>query len=149
MKLEEEIQQKKFKSEKQKAILNIYYTNCFITSKIESILSEFALTPQQYNILRILRGQKGKVLSVGEIKDRMLDKNSDVSRIIERLRIKNLIERKINRKNRRQMEVKITSYGLDYISRIDVMEKKFDKILLNLSIKDAEHLNTLLDKIRG
>lgn len=149
MKLEEEIQQKKFRSEKHKAILNIYYTDCYISSKFESLLKGFELTLQQYNILRILRGQKGKIISMGEIKTRMLDKNSDVSRIVERLRIKKLLERKISRNDRRQMDVKISQIGLNLLSIIDVMEQQTDKILAHLTVKEATQLNFLLDKIRG
>lgn len=148
MKLEEEIQQKKFRSEKHKAILNIYYTDCFISSILELLLKKFELTLQQYNILRILRGQKGKAIAMGEIKNRMLDKNSDVSRIVERLRVKKLLERKISRNDRRQMDVKISQVGLNLLSRIDVMERKTDKILSALSEKETIQLNFLLDKIR-
>ena len=148
MKLEEEIQQKKFRSEKQKAIVNIYYTNCFISSKFESLLKKFGLTLQQYNILRILRGQNGKAIAMGDIKNRMLDKNSDVSRIVERLKIKKLIERKICRSDHRQMDVKITQRGLDLLSKIDGIEQRSDKILSKLSTKEVKQLNDLLDKIR-
>lgn len=149
LKLEEEIQQKKFRSEKHKAILNIYYTDCFISSKLELLLKGFELTLQQYNILRILRGQNGKTIAMGEIKNRMLDKNSDVSRIVERLRVKKLLERKISRDDRRQMDVKISQVGLDLLSKIDEIERQTDKILSTLTEKETIQLNFLLDKIRG
>jgi DNA-binding MarR family transcriptional regulator len=148
LKLEEEIQQQKFRSEKHKAALNIYYTNCFIISKFETLLKEFELTSQQYNILRILRGQKGNTITIGEIKNRMLDKNSDVSRIVERLRVKKLLERKICPNDRRQMDVKITSRGLDLLAKMDSIDQQSDKILSSLSEKEAKQLNALLDKIR-
>jgi len=86
---------------------------------------------------------------MGEIKTRMLDKNSDVSRIVERLRIKKLLERKISRNDRRQMDVKISQIGLNLLSIIDVMEQQTDKILAHLTVKEATQLNFLLDKIRG
>ena len=149
MTLEEEIRQKKFRSEEHKAIINIYYTNCFITSKIGSFLKKFELTLQQYNILRILRGQKAKPIPMFEIKNRMLDKNSDVSRIVERLRLKKLLERKICRNDRRQMDVKIIQSGLDLLSKMDIIDQQSDKILSFLSEKEAKQLNVLLDKIRG
>ena len=149
MKLEKEIKQKKFRSEKHKAFLNIYYTNGFIISKFEAMLKELELTTQQYNILRILRGQKGKDIAMGEIKNRMLDKSSDVSRIVERLRIKKLVNRKICPGNRRQMSVKITETALDLLSGIDDMDRQTDKILSGISEKEARQLNGLLDKIRG
>ncbi len=149
MKLEEEIKQKKFRTEKQKAILNIYYTNCFITSKVEALLKEFDLTTQQFNVLRIIRGQNGKAIPIGEIKKRMIDRSSDVSRIVERLRLKKLLERKIRPQDRRQMDVKITQGGLDLLKKIDAIEIQFDDILSNISENKVKQLNSLLDKIRG
>ena len=149
MKLEEEIKQKKFRTEKQKAILNIYYTNCFITSKVEALLKEFDLTTQQFNVLRIIRGQNGKAILIGEIKKRMIDRSSDVSRIVERLRLKKLLERKICPQDRRQMDVKITQGGLDLLKKIDAIEIQFDDILSNISENKVKQLNSLLDKIRG
>jgi len=149
LKLEEEIKQKKFRTEKQKAILNIYYTNCFITSKVEALLKEFDLTTQQFNVLRIIRGQNGKAIPIGEIKKRMIDRSSDVSRIVERLRLKKLLERKIRPQDRRQMDVKITQGGLDLLKKIDAIEIQFDDILSNISENKVKQLNSLLDKIRG
>jgi DNA-binding MarR family transcriptional regulator len=148
LKLEEEIKQQKFLSPKHKAVVNIYYTNCYIISQFESFFKKFGITQQQYNILRILRGQRGNAITIGEIKSRMLDKNSDVSRIVERLRMKKLIERKICLNDRRQMHVKITEKGLDLLAQMDDVDKKAKEILSSLSNKEAELLNTLLDKIR-
>lgn len=148
MKLEEEIKQSKFRSEYQKAIVNIYYTNCYITSQFQKILKKYKVTPQQFNILRILRGQHPKVANMSLIKERILDKNSDVSRIVERLRTKKLIKRRISRKDRRQMNVKITQSGLNLLSKMDECEQKMDNVLSKLSKKEVKLLNELLDKIR-
>ena len=148
MKLENEIKQVKFRSEYQKAILNIYYTNCFIGSQFHEALREHKITQQQYNILRILRGQHPEIASMGLIKERMLDKSSDVSRLVERLRIKKLIERRTCKKDRRQADVKITNSGLDLLVKTDGCEKQMDNILSNLSIGEVKSLNDLLDKIR-
>lgn len=148
MKLEEEIQQRKFKNEKVKAFLNIYYTNCFLVSRFEEVLKEFDLTIQQFNILRIIRGQKEQTISIGEIKKRMLDKNSDVSRIIERLRLKKLITRVICKDDRRQTNVSITEKGLSLLLEIDTKENHFFKSFTAISEKEASLLNEMLDKMR-
>jgi len=94
MKLESEIKQKKFKDEYHKLAVNIIYTHGWLNSHQTEILNKQGLTPQQYNILRILRGRYPEPATVNMLKERMLDKMSDVSRLVERLRIKKLIERK-------------------------------------------------------
>ncbi|MBK7665878.1 MAG: MarR family transcriptional regulator [Sphingobacteriaceae bacterium] len=109
--MKEEIKQSKFRSEFQKTIINIYYTNSSLFSKFQDLLSEYKLTGQQYNILRILRGQFPETASIGTIKERMLDKNSDITRIIDRLIIKQLAERKNSISDRRVAEIKITKKG--------------------------------------
>lgn len=148
MNLEEEIKQKKFRSEYQKTIINIYYTNCYIFSKFQNLLSEYKLTVQQYNILRILRGQFPGVATIGTIKERMLDKNSDITRIIDRLMVKQLVERKNSKSDRRVTEVKITTKGINILKEMDLLDLKSDSILSHLSQTDLKKLNELLDKIR-
>ena len=148
MNLEEEIKQSKFRSEFQKTIINIYYTNCYIFSKFQDILSEYKLTVQQYNILRILRGQFPETASIGTIKERMLDKNSDITRIIDRLIIKQLAERKNSISDRRVAEIKITKKGLSLLEKMDLVDLKSDNILSHLNETDLKKLNELLDKIR-
>lgn len=149
MKLEEEINQTKFRSEYQKTIINIYYTNCYIFSKFQDILAEYKLTVQQYNILRILRGQFPETVSIGKIKERMLDKNSDTTRIIDRLIIKQLAERKNSISDRRIAEVKISKKGLALLKKMDLVDLKSDKILSHLNETDLKKLNELLDKVRS
>ncbi len=148
MKLEEEIKQSKFRSEFQKTIINIYYTNSYIFSKFQDLLSEYKLTVQQYNILRILRGQFPKTASIGAIKERMLDKNSDITRIIDRLVIKQLAERKNSISDRRVAEIKITKKGLSLLEKMDLVDVKSDSILSHVNETDLKKLNELLDKIR-
>ncbi|MFY9308534.1 MAG: MarR family transcriptional regulator [Bacteroidia bacterium] len=148
MNLEEEIKQEKFRSEFQKTIINIYYTNCYIFSKFQDLLSEYKLTVQQYNILRILRGQFPETASIGTIKERMLDKNSDITRIIDRLIIKQLAERKNSISDRRVAEIKITKKGLSLLEKMDLVDLKSDNILSHLNETDLKKLNELLDKIR-
>jgi len=147
MRLEDEIQSN-FRNDSHKAIVNILYTNYFIGTQFQEALKEHNITSQQYNILRILKGQYPKVASMGLIKERMLDKSSDVSRIIERLRIKKMVERRICPKDRRQMDVKIAQSGLDLLTEMEGSEQQIDGILSKLSKGELELLNNLLDKIR-
>ncbi|MDA9563382.1 MarR family transcriptional regulator [Flavobacteriales bacterium] len=147
MRLEDEIQSK-FRNEAQKARLNIRFTDSYLHGKMQSMMKSFGLTGQQYNILRILRGQKTNAATVGLIKERMLDRNSDVSRILDRLVAKKLIERREGSIDRRQKELRITADGLDLVAKMDQPEEDLDNLLHNLSSKEIEQLNHLLDKIR-
>ena len=148
MKLEEEIKQKEFKSEFQKLAVNIIYTNSWLNNLHSKIFSKFDITATQYNILRILRGQYPNPASVNLLKNRMLEKQCDASRLIERLRLKNLVERKISINDRRRAEVIISEDGLKLLSDIDKIEKEFNSAFSSLSKSEAEKLNNLLDKMR-
>lgn len=149
MRLEEEIKQKKFRDEYQKAVVNLIYTNNWLVSKHSPIMREFGLTVQQYNILRILRGQYPKPATVNLLKERMLDKMSDASRLVDRLLEKGLLVRKSCEIDRRRVDITITQEGLDILSKIDVAEEQMYKLLKNISPEEAAVLNDLLDKLRG
>lgn len=149
MKLEDEIKQKLFRNEHHKAALNIIYTFNWLNTYQSELFKQFKITSQQYNILRILRGQFPKPASVNLLKERMLDKMSDVSRLVERLRQKKLITRKECPDDRRQVDVLITQIGLDLLKEMDKLSSKADKILSNLNEKELKQLNELLDKARG
>lgn len=149
MKIEDEIKSK-FRNEYHKALVNIYYTNNVVSQSFHKMLKEYKLTSQQFNILRILKGQYPKAISIGSIKERMLDKSSDVSRIINRLYMKKLIERKECLIDRRKRDLLICKNGLELLEKIkNKMEQKEDEILSNLTIEEAKTLNVLLDKIRN
>jgi len=148
MKIEDEIQSK-FRNEHHKMMVNLLLTSTRLNERFENIISDYDITATQFNVLRILRGQNKKAVSIGLIKERMIDRNSDVSRIIERLVQKKYIERTENVEDRRQKDVRISTTGLNLLSRIDVCEKKMDKELRHLSETDAKTLNTLLDKLRN
>lgn len=148
MKIEDEIKSS-FASVHQKAMVNLLYTNYHVGSKMKAHFKQFDITTQQFNILRILRGQYPKPASIGLLKDRMLDKNSDVSRIIDRLVIKEWIERTECSSDRRQKDIIISDNGLSLLEKIDNNDEQRDNILSNLSLKEAEQLNYLLDKVRG
>lgn len=149
MRLEEEIVQQKFDSEYHKIAVNIFYTSNWLADLHTEILRPFNLTIQQFNILRILRGQYPNIVNLKLIKERMLDKMSDVSRLIERLREKGLLERKTCISDRRHIDVIITKKGLDLLKGLDSEIKKVNGLLTSLSETEIKTLNSLLDKLRG
>ncbi len=148
--LEEEIHQKKFSSEQEKVLVNIIFTHNYFLYRLEEVFKSFDVTLQQYNILRILKGQYPNPICLNEIKNRMLDRNSDVSRIVERMHKKLLLTRKINKKNRRSVEVVITEHGIDKLKFIEPYLKEFfTNSLSHLSKSELKQLNELLDKLRS
>lgn len=149
MRLEDEIKQKSFRNEFHKLAVNIIYTHSWLMSKIIYMLSQYDITPQQYNILRILRGQFPSPASVSLLKSRMLDKMSDASRLVDRLVEKGLVEKKISNNDRRRLDVYITSKGLKLLKKIDNKNKQFDDLLKGITEQEAITLNNLLDKLRG
>ena len=148
MRLEEELKQEKFQSEFQKAVLNILVTANVLESNSAKNLKPFALSSQQYNVLRILKGQGENAISVNNIMSRMIDKMSNASRLVEKLRKKELIERVICEHDRRQVDVKITSNGIDLLKEVDKYMNKFDQIDSKISAKEAIMLSQLLEKVR-
>lgn len=149
MKLEKEIKQKKFRNEFHKLAVNIIYTHSWLQYYHKKIFDRFDITGIQFNILRILRGQYPEPASINLIKERMLDKMSDVSRLVDRLVTKELVERNICPNNRRKVDVKITDKGLKLLSEIDKLNETFDNIFQNITKKEAKTINDLLDKLRG
>lgn len=148
MKIEEEIKQVKFKSSHQKAVINLIFTAGWIQHQQQQFFKAFGITNQQFNILRILKGQFPNAISGTEIKSRMLDKNSDVSRLLDRLISKKLIQKQTCPNDKRAADVSITQAGLDILTELDKKQKQIDTVL-NLSEKEAEELSNLLDKGRG
>ncbi|MES2656477.1 MAG: MarR family transcriptional regulator [Bacteroidota bacterium] len=147
MKLEDEIKQKKFRSKQQKAMLNIIVTASYINTIQGKLLKPYNLTPQQYNVMRILRGQNGNPVSISLIQDRMLDKQSNASRLIDKLETKQLVHRFVCPNDRRQMDISITQSGLDLLLEID--QKLIDsETSITLSDDEADIINNILDKIR-
>ena len=149
MRIEEEILQKSFKSEYHKLAVNIIFTHGCLTSLQRGFFDRFSITVNQYNILRILRGQHPNPISINLLKERMLDKMSDTSRLVERLRAKGLVERKICKNDRRKSDVKVTSKGLELLSKLEPIDLEVERTLKALSNDEAEKLNNLLDKMRG
>ena len=149
MKLEEEIKQKLFRSEYQKLNLNLLFTNNWVQNQQKKFFDEFGLTPQQYNVLRILRGSHPKPYTTSQIRERMLDKMSDASRIVDRLIQKELVERKTCLSDRRLVDVVITQKGIDIINQSTETLSQLENIFRQLTEAEAKTLNKLLDKLRG
>lgn len=149
MNIQEEIQQSRFRNDHQKAAINLIYTSGWLGNKHKDFFSEFGITVQQFNILSILRGQNPNKISGAEIKNRMMDKNSDVSRLLDRLVLKDLVSKSKCENDKRAADVMITKGGLDLLSLIDSKIKSLDNILNNLSESEAQQLSALLDRLRG
>jgi DNA-binding MarR family transcriptional regulator len=149
MSLSKDIHQDEFRNEYQKAIINIMYTHNHVISYMSDMFKGYDITRQQYNVLRILRGQFPGHASVNVIKDRMLDKMSDTSRIVERLRIKGLITRADCLSDKRSVEIRITADGLDLLDRMQRPVDELEHHLYSLSPDETRELNRLLDKLRG
>jgi DNA-binding MarR family transcriptional regulator len=148
MRIEEEIKQAKFKSPHQKAVLNLLFTANWIQNKQRELFEPYGITNQQYNILRILRGQYPKSISGAEIKSRMLDKNSDVSRLLDRLIAKNLVVKTQCPEDKRASNVSINNSGLELLQNLDTEINNLDQQLITLSKEEAIQLSSLLDKCR-
>jgi DNA-binding MarR family transcriptional regulator len=149
MGIEEAIKQKKFPNQFVKAEVNILYTAGWIENFSNKFFKRFDISMQQYNVLRILRGQYPNPVMLSVITERMIDKMSNATRLVEKLRQKGLVSRELNPNNRRQVDIRITEKGLLLLKEIDdnfhVMEEKFK----NITEEEAEILNNILDKMRG
>ncbi|MBN8577546.1 MAG: MarR family transcriptional regulator [Cyclobacteriaceae bacterium] len=148
MKLEDEIKQQKFKSMHQKALLNILFTANRIQNLQKEFFEPYGITGQQFNIMRILRGQHPTPICAYEIKSRMLDKNSDVSRLLDRLIGKKLIGKSPSKTDKRATDIHITTKGLALLTQLDRVIDTFDSDVLKLTESEAVSLNALLDKCR-
>ncbi len=149
MGIAEEIKQKKFKTEYSKAVVNLIYTNSWLNQTHVELFKPFGLTTPQFNILRILRGQHPEPSTVNLLIDRMLDKSSNASRIVDKLEEKKLVIRKQCNNDRRAVDVFISKEGLNLLSKLDKEMESWEKQSRNLTEEESKILNTLLDKIRS
>ncbi len=147
MGIEKDILQYQFRNDFQRAEVNLIFTCNWLNEKIKQIIDEADITTQQYNILRILRGSK-KPLSTLQIRDRMLDKMSDTSRIVDRLVIKGLVDKTICETDKRLVDISISEKGLHLLEHLDIRNSDIDNLLNNLTSEEALQLSKLLDKIR-
>jgi DNA-binding MarR family transcriptional regulator len=147
--LEEVIKTKPIKDPYSRAYLNIMYTGTWMVSRINQVLKPFDLSEPQYNVLRILRGQHSEAMPLYEIQDRMIQKMSNVSRLIDKLLDKGLVVRKECRDNRRKVDIMITKKGLDMLDEVDPdLTRLFDAMAKNLKKDDARLLSDMLDELR-
>ncbi len=150
MRIQEEIKQSKFKTSHEKAIVNLMYTSNWFRDLQNQNFSPFDIKPQHYNILRIVRGRRPDPISAGEIKEVMLDKSPDLTRLIDKLVAMKLIDRRLCPENRRKMDITITQKGLDLVDEVAKASKGMMKEWKSrLSDEEAETLSDLLDKVRG
>ncbi|MES2731832.1 MAG: MarR family transcriptional regulator [Bacteroidota bacterium] len=148
MSIEQDIQQKSFKNPYQKVIINLMYTHSWLSARQSQLLKPFGITAAQYNVLRILRGQHPKPATVNLIIERMIDKMSNASRLVDKLLVKKLVVRHVCPNDRRAVDVLITQEGLNLLQEIDVLQEDLDKTFSHLSEQEAGQLSDLLDKMR-
>ncbi|MGN6646304.1 MAG: MarR family winged helix-turn-helix transcriptional regulator [Cytophaga sp.] len=150
MRLEEEIKQiKPFKNDYSKAIVNLIYTYNWVEASSKSFFKEFDITSQQFNILRILQGQYPVPATINLLRDRMLDKMCDASRLVERLRLKGLLERNKASSDKRAVDILITKKGISLLAEIELKMPVFEAKFKSLNEDEVKVLNNLLDKFRG
>ncbi|MET7257014.1 MarR family winged helix-turn-helix transcriptional regulator [Dyadobacter fermentans] len=148
MSIETDIKQKKFRSPFQKLALNLMYTTKWLEYKQLESFKEYDITPQQYNVLRILRGQQGNPIKVSDITERMLDKSSNTSRLVDKLLAKNLAKRTSCESDRRAVDVVITEDGLALLQVLDPFIEDWENRFNIISEEEAEQISALLDKLR-
>ncbi len=148
--MEEAIKQGVILNQHQRLALNMYFTQSQLHYHTNAALKPLGLSSQQFNILRILRGQKGKPIGVKDIAERMIDKMSNASRLVEKLRTKNLVRRSECSQDRRKVEIVITEEGLDVIAKASsIMDQATNERLHHISEEEAKMINSLLDKINS
>jgi len=148
MEIEEAIKQKQFKDPYERAMVNLLFTGSWLEYMQASVFKNHGLSLQQYNILRILKGQFPEPITVNMLIERMIDKSSNASRIVEKLRVKGLLERKICPDDRRRVDIFITEAGTDVLAKATAALDDLHKRVRNLTDEEADQLNTLLTKLR-
>ncbi|TDQ07016.1 MarR family winged helix-turn-helix transcriptional regulator [Pedobacter metabolipauper] len=149
MQLQKEIKIARFESVHQQAIVNVFYTYGWCSDKMKQTMTPYDITTQQFNVLRILRGQYPNPTTISELKSRMLDKMCDASRIVDRLVQKGLVVKDSNESDKRAVDIMISKKGLSLLDKIDNEVNISSLISSNLTENEAMELNLLLDKLRG
>lgn len=149
MRIEDEIKQTKpFPNPQTKAVVNLNFTASWLSGVQAEMLKPYGISIQQYNILRILKGMRPRPATVKILIERMIDKNSNASRLVDKLLKKGLLERNACSRDRRRVDVMITESGLDMVNLISKAMKK-NKTFVNLTDEESIVLSDLLDKLRG
>ncbi|MEM7367830.1 MAG: MarR family transcriptional regulator [Bacteroidota bacterium] len=150
MRLEEELKTAPIKDPYQRMMLNILLTNYWMEDQMSAIMKRYALSKQQYNVLRILKGQKGNPINLSDIQERMMHKRSNATRLVEKLRKKGLVERVLCEENRRKVEITITQPGLELLKEVNPeIEAADHQLAQSLSKEEAVQLSDLLEKLRS
>lgn len=147
--IEEAIQQKEFKDPFNKLVVNLLYTHSYLVTAQSKMFKPNDISPEQYNVLRILRGQNGNPTTVSSIQERMLNKMSNASRLVEKLKAKGLVIREECPTDRRQVDVMISAEGLKLLEKLETRIQDSNKYYIKLSESEVRNLNMLLDKLRG
>jgi DNA-binding MarR family transcriptional regulator len=148
--IEEAVKMKQnFRNEWQRATVNILFTSYWLANEIKMHIQKVipSLTMQQYSVLRILKGSNPKPLNTNEIRDRMLDKMSDASRLVDRMVIKGLVEKRANETDKRLSDITLTKKGLKMVKDLEAINSDLDETISNLTLDEAQTLNYLLDKL--
>lgn len=148
-KIEKAIKQSEFKDSYNKVVVNLLYTHSYLVNFQTAVLKPMDLSPEQYNVLRILRGHQGKPATIAAIQERMLNTMSNASRLVDKLKIKGLVKREECLKNRRKVDVLITDKGLQLLESLEPQIATANKKAVQLEENEVAHLNNLLDKLRG
>lgn len=147
MSIENKVHQIKFKNHYHRLTINLIYTTNLLQAFLNDIFKQYDLTLQQYNILRILRGSMARPLSTLEIRERMMDKMSDTSRIVDRLLLKQMVTKIKSASDNRLVEIRITPKGIQLLKQLDDIEERLGHYLGGLNEKEAQLVSSLLDKI--
>ena len=150
MRIEQAINQRKFKDDYHKIVVNLLFTGNWLRNTLGANLKKHKLLPQHYNALRIIKGRHPEPVSAGDIKDVMLDKASDVTRLLDKLEKLEYVQRRLCPHNRRKMDISITPQGLKLLSDVDIlMDTFYEDLAERITEEEAATLSDLLDKIRG
>ena len=149
MKIEEEIQTKKKLPDYKRALINVIYTGNWITDEMNAVLKPYDISTQQFNVLRILKGRNGKTTNLSAIQERMIAKNSNTTRLVDKLIKKDLVEKRICKSNKRKVEIYITTLGIQFLSKVNnAVEAREQIITKSLTNKELEQLSDLLTQLR-
>ena len=144
-----DIKQETFKSDFSKVVVNLMYTSNWLNEQENKLFKPYGLTTAQYNVLRILRGQYPSPATINLLIDRMLDRMSNASRIVDKLMAKDLVARQQNLIDRRAVDVVITKKGLDILGKIDIDMEQFEQSINQFTEQECKDVNTFLDRFRG
>lgn len=149
MKLEDAIKSNKFKDMKHKATINLMYTSYIMRTQMSAILKEYGLTPEQYNVLRILKGKHPEAMCVRDIGSRMIEKSSNVPRIVDRLVAKKLVKRTTSKEDKRETLTSLTEKGIEQLAEATQAGDAFEMNVIGITEEEATLLNELLEKMRA